>query len=196
MPAAGLGSRLTRRRQLYGLGVAAVGAPLLTLVLLPGRDSLGLDTVLLLFILVSVAASAVGGVLPALAASLISFGLANFFFTPPYGSLLVENNNELIDLVIFFAVAVGVGVVTEIGARGRCALGAEPARGRVAGRTRHPGARPGFGGDRPRRRPRHLRHARRGTLTEGDRVLASSGDARTRRHPARRLRPGRTCSSS
>ena len=32
-PAGGLGSRLTRRRQLYGLGVAAVGAPLLTLLL-------------------------------------------------------------------------------------------------------------------------------------------------------------------
>jgi two-component system sensor histidine kinase KdpD len=121
-PASGLGSRLTRRRQLYGLGVAALGAPLLTLLLLPTRESLGLDTVLLLFILVSVVASAVGGVLPALAASLISFGLANFFFAPPYGSLLVENNNELIDLIIFFAVAVGVGVVTEIGARTRVAV--------------------------------------------------------------------------
>jgi two-component system sensor histidine kinase KdpD len=121
-PASGLGSRLTRRRQLYGLGVAALGAPLLTLLLAPARDSLGLDTVLLLFILVSVVASAVGGVLPALAASLISFGLANFFFAPPYGSLLVENNNELIDLIIFFAVAVGVGFVTEIGARTRVAV--------------------------------------------------------------------------
>lgn len=121
-PASGLGSRLTRRRQLYGLGVAAFGAPLVTLLLVSSRESLGLDTVLLLFILVSVIASAVGGVLPALAASLISFGLANFFFAPPYGSLLVENNNELIDLIIFFAVAVGVGVVTEIGARARVAV--------------------------------------------------------------------------
>ncbi len=121
-PASGLGSRLTRRRQLYGLGVAALGAPLLTFLLLPARDSLGLDTVLLLFILVSVVASAVGGVLPALAASLISFGLANFFFAPPFGSLLVENSNELIDLIIFFAVAVGVGVVTEFGARARVAV--------------------------------------------------------------------------
>ncbi len=121
-PASGLGSRLTRRRQLYGLGVAALGAPLLTLVLVPARESLGLDTVLLLFILVSVVASAVGGVLPALAASLISFGLANFFFTPPYGTLLVEHTNELIDLIVFFAVAVGVGVVTEIGARARVAV--------------------------------------------------------------------------
>ncbi len=117
--ARGLGSRLPRRRQLYGLGVAGTGAPLVTILLMPARDSLGLDTVLLLFVLVSVLASAVGGVLPAMAASLICFGLANFFFTRPYGSLVVASNNELIDLVIFFAVAVGVGVVTEIGARGR-----------------------------------------------------------------------------
>lgn len=118
-PTSGLGTRLPRRRQLYGLAVAATGAPLLTLLLLPARDSLGLDTVLLLFVLVSVAASAAGGVLPAVAASLVSFGLANFFFTPPYGSLYVANANELLDLVIFFAVAVGVGVVTELGARAR-----------------------------------------------------------------------------
>ena len=173
-PAGGLGSRLTRRRQLYGLGVAAGSAPLLTLLLLPVRESLGLDTVLLLFVLVSVVASAVGGVLPALAASMISFGLANFFFAPPYGSLLVENRNELIDLIIFFAVAVGVGVVTEIGARGRvrserslleaewlAELGTRE-HGPDSVETALADARAVYG-----------MHA--ATLTDGDRVLAGSG---------------------
>lgn len=117
--AEGLATRLSRRRQLYGFGVALLGSPLLTLGLLPVRDSLGLDTVLLLFVLVSVAASAAGGVLPALAASAVSFGLANFFFTRPYGTLLVANSSELIDLVIFLTVAALVGVVTEVGARAR-----------------------------------------------------------------------------
>ena len=173
-PAGGLGSRLTRRRQLYGLGVAAGSAPLLTLLLLPVRESLGLDTVLLLFVLVSVVASAVGGVLPALAASMISFGLANFFFAPPYGSLLVENNNELIDLIVFFAVAVGVGVVTELGARGRvrserslleaewlAELGTRE-HGPDSVETALADARAIYG-----------MHA--ATLTDGDRVLAGSG---------------------
>jgi two-component system sensor histidine kinase KdpD len=118
-PASGLATRLSRRRQLYGVGVALLGSPLLTLLLVPVRDSLGLDTVLLLFVLVTVVASAAGGVLPALTASAISFGLANFFFTRPYGSLLVESTNELIDLVIFGTVAVLVGIVTEVGARSR-----------------------------------------------------------------------------
>ncbi len=117
--ASGLVTRLPRRRQLYGLGVAMAGAPLLALILLPIRESLGLDTLLLLFVLVSVSASVVGGLLPAMVASLVSFGLANFFFTPPYGSLLVANDSELVDLVVFLAVAVLVGVVTEVGARAR-----------------------------------------------------------------------------
>ena len=173
-PASGLGSRLSRRRQLYGLGVAAVGAPLLTLLLLPARESLGLDTVLLLFVMVCVVASTVGGVLPALAASLISFGLANFLFAPPYGSLLVENNNELIDLIVFFAVAVGVGVVTELGARGRvrserslleaewlAELGTRE-HGPDSVETALADARAIYG-----------MHA--ATLTDGDRVLAGSG---------------------
>ncbi|MCA0295349.1 MAG: DUF4118 domain-containing protein [Actinobacteria bacterium] len=117
--ASGLGTRLSRRRQLYGLAVAVFVPPLFTLLLLPVRDALGLDTVLLLFVLVSVIASAAGGVWPALIAAAISFGLANFFFTRPYGSLLVASNNELIDLVIFLAVAALVGIVTEAGARVR-----------------------------------------------------------------------------
>lgn len=173
-PAGRLISRLSRRRQLYGLGVAAIGAPLLTLLLLPARDSLGLDTVLLLFVLVSVAASAVGGVLPALAASFISFGLANFFFAPPYGSLLVANDNELIDLIVFLAVAALVGVITEMGARvrGRAERGRLEADWLVELGSREHGpdsvelaladARTIYG-----------MHA--ATLTEGGQVLAASG---------------------
>ncbi|MEE9964833.1 MAG: DUF4118 domain-containing protein [Propionicimonas sp.] len=118
-PIAKVTSGLPRRRRLYGFAVA-VGAPVaLTAVLAPARQSLGLDTVLLLFVLVSVIASVLGGVVPALVASVVSVGLANFFFTQPYGTLQVANATELIDLVIFLAVAVLVGVVTEFGVRAR-----------------------------------------------------------------------------
>jgi two-component system sensor histidine kinase KdpD len=97
--------------------VALAGGPVLTAVLLPFRASLGLDTVLLLFVLVSVAASAAGGIVSGLVASLVSFGLANFFFAAPYGSLLVSNGAELFDLVVFLTVATTVGVITEVSAR-------------------------------------------------------------------------------
>ena len=99
--------------------MALIGPLALTVLLLPLRDRLGVDTVLLLFVLVSVTASAVGGVLPALVASALGCGLANFFFTRPYGSLTVASTDELIDLLIFLAVAVVVGVVTEWGGRAR-----------------------------------------------------------------------------
>ncbi|MCC6496972.1 MAG: DUF4118 domain-containing protein [Propionibacteriaceae bacterium] len=178
VPASGLGTRLPRRRQLYGLVVAGVAAPLVTLLLVPARESLGLDTALLLYVLVSVAASAVGGVVPAVVASLLSFGLANFFLTPPYGTLLVQNNNELIDLIIFLAVAVLVGVITEMGAR---------VRGR-AERSRLEAewlAELGSREHGPDSVERALADAREiygmhsAQLTEGGRVLAASGRPET-----------------
>ncbi len=113
----GLATILSRRRQVYGVVVAAFAPPLLTLLLLPTREHLGLDTVLLLFVLASVVASAVGGILPAVVASVISGGLANFFFAVPYGTFVVESPTEVVDLVIFLAVSLLVGVTTELTAR-------------------------------------------------------------------------------
>lgn len=119
---------LSRRRRLAGLGVALVGGPLLTLALLPMREQLGLDTVLLAFVLVSVAASAVGGVLPATIATVFSFALANFFFAHPYGTLAVESVTEVIDLFVFLTVTVLVGVIAELGARARVLAGRDRLR--------------------------------------------------------------------
>jgi two-component system sensor histidine kinase KdpD len=110
---------LSGRRRGYGLAVAVAGPTALTLVLLPVRGSLGLDAVLLCFVLASVTASVVGGVAPAVVASLASVGLANYFFAVPYGSLLVANTGEVLDLVVFLTVTVLVGVITEAGGRAR-----------------------------------------------------------------------------
>jgi len=115
----GLATTLTRRRQFYGLVVAAVAPPLLTAVLLLGRTRPGLDTVLLTLVLASVAASAVGGILPAVLATVVSGGLANFFFAVPYGTFIVASEAEAADLVIFLAVSLLVGFTTEGTARGR-----------------------------------------------------------------------------
>ncbi|WP_169337930.1 sensor histidine kinase [Propionicicella superfundia] len=108
--------RLGWRRRAWGLAVAGIGGPLLTAVLLPFRVSLGLDTVLLFFVLMSVAASAAGGIVAGLVASLLNFGLANVFFASPYGTLIVASGGELLDLVVFLAVAALVGVIAEVSA--------------------------------------------------------------------------------
>lgn len=111
------GVSAVRRRN--GLIVALLGAPLLTLALLPVRPHVSLETALLLFVLVSVVASAIGGVVPAAVAAVWSFGWANFFFTPPYGSFLVQHDSQLLALTVFVAVAALMGLVTEMGARAR-----------------------------------------------------------------------------
>lgn len=113
----GLATILSRRRQVYGTVVAAVAPLLLTWLLVPLRGRLGLDTVLLVFVLTSVAAAAVGGILPAVVASITSGGLANFFFAVPFGTFAVESPTEVVDLVIFLAVSLLVGVTTEFTAR-------------------------------------------------------------------------------
>lgn len=120
---------LSQRRRLYGLAAALFGAPVLTVALLPIRGVVGLDTILLIFVLVSVTASVVGGVVPALVAALVSFAVANFFFAPPYGTWVVASAGELVDLVVFLAVTAFVGVITEVGARTR--VRAERARVRA-----------------------------------------------------------------
>ena len=85
--------------------------------------------------LVSVIASALGGVLPALAASAIGLAFANFAFTRPYGSLMVASANEAIDLAIFVTVAALVGVVAD-GGPGQNPFGAGPLECRTGGRGR------------------------------------------------------------
>lgn len=119
LPRRGFASGITRSRQAEGFLTAIVGVPLLTILLMPVRGQIGLDTVLLLYLLMSVIASAIGGWLPSLLAAVASFMCANFFFTPPYGSMLVQNRNEFVDLGVFLAVATLVAFITEMGARAR-----------------------------------------------------------------------------
>lgn len=125
-PRPGVATGIPRSRQTKAFLVALLGVPLLTILLFPIRGQFGLDTVLLLYLLLSVVVSAIGGWLPATLGAVSGFTCANFFFTPPYGSLLVQNQNELVDLIVFLAVATLVAVFTELGARTRA--GAERAR--------------------------------------------------------------------
>ena len=74
---------LPRRRVLLGFGLAAIGLPLLTLVLAQFRDDIGLPTVMLLFLLLVVLVSALGGLWPALTAAVAGYLLVNWYFVPP-----------------------------------------------------------------------------------------------------------------
>jgi K+-sensing histidine kinase KdpD len=103
---------VVRRRA--GYAVAAIGLAVLTAALIAVRDSISLDSVLLLYLLAVVVVAVVGGMRPALAAAVSSFLLANWFLTKPYHTFDVENRNSVIALVVFVLVAATVSVVVDV----------------------------------------------------------------------------------
>jgi len=117
------GGGLAAMRQVAGLALAAAGLPALTVLLVALRGALALESVLLLYLLAVVVVAVVGGVLPAVVAALASVLLANFFFTTPYNTLVVDQRDSVIALIVFVLVAVTVSVTVDVAARSRVAAG-------------------------------------------------------------------------
>jgi two-component system sensor histidine kinase KdpD len=111
--------RITRgvpvRRRIAGFALAAVGLPLLTLLLHAGPASLTTDILLVLGLVVAVAL--VGGLYPALAAAVVGFGLLNYFFTPPLHRFTISEGENVLALLIFLLIALGVSAVVDLAAR-------------------------------------------------------------------------------
>src|SRR5215213_5970586 len=114
---AGLG----RARRNAGFAAVLIGLPLVTAVLVEVRDEVATASGLLVYLLAVVGVAVLGGVAPAVLAALASFGLANWFLTPPYGTLLVASRDAAVELVVFGLVAVAVSLTVEAGARRRAA---------------------------------------------------------------------------
>ena len=131
---------LPRRRQLMGAALAAVGLPLLTAVLALLRDHLQLSSVLLLYLLLVAAVAAVGGLWPALAAAVLGFLLANWYFTPPLYTFTIGEGENVLALTVFLAVAGIVSGFVALAAR-RAAEGAR-ARAEADALLRLAGASP------------------------------------------------------
>jgi two-component system sensor histidine kinase KdpD len=112
-----LGSALTMRRRLQGALVAAVGLPLLTLALTVLRAGLNLSSEILLYLLLVVGVALVGGLWPALAAAVAASLLLNYFFTPPVGTFIIAEWNNVLALGVFVVVAAAVSAVVERAAR-------------------------------------------------------------------------------
>jgi len=110
---------LSRQRRMVGLVVCLAGLPLLTGLLVAVRDSVALDSVLLVYLLAVVLIAVIGGVGASLLAALTSFLLANWFLTPPYYTFEVEGQDRLIELVVFVIVAALVSLTVDIGAKNR-----------------------------------------------------------------------------
>jgi two-component system, OmpR family, sensor histidine kinase KdpD len=108
---------LPRRRVLTGFLLAAVGLPLLAWVLSHLRDHVGLPSVLLLFLLLVIGVSAVGGLWPALTAAVAGFLIVNWYFTPPLYTLTISEGENVLALVVFVTVAGLVSAFVALAAR-------------------------------------------------------------------------------
>src|SRR5581483_8273332 len=101
-------SPINARRRLAGWGLALPGVALLTLILATLRASVGLPTVLLLFLALVVTTAVVGGRAPAFVAAIVGSLSANWFFTPPLYQLTIADPENLVALVVFLGVAAAV----------------------------------------------------------------------------------------
>jgi two-component system sensor histidine kinase KdpD len=105
------------RRQLAGLALAVVGLPLLTLALEASRDSLSLESVVLLYLLAAVVVAMVGGVVVAAAAAVAAALLINYFFIPPLHTFDVARGEQALALGVFVVVAAIVSGAVELATR-------------------------------------------------------------------------------
>jgi len=108
-----LGPRRTQAGWILGL----VGPPLLTAALVGHREQVGLPSVLLLFLSLTVGVALAGGLWPALAAALACGLLANYAFTPPVGSWSIDQPENALAIGVLVAVAAAVSAVVDLAAR-------------------------------------------------------------------------------
>jgi two-component system sensor histidine kinase KdpD len=110
-------SELPRSRRMTGLLLAAIGLPLLTILLTALRDSVDLSAVLLLYLALTVAVTAIGGFTSGLLSAVGGFALADFYFARPIYHWTIADPNIIVALAVFVFVAVLVSVLVDIAAR-------------------------------------------------------------------------------
>ncbi|MFI1227207.1 MULTISPECIES: ATP-binding protein [unclassified Streptomyces] len=111
------GARLGRARIIWGWLVGVVGSVLLAVLLRSLENGPGLANDVLLFLFLTVAAALLGGLRPALASAAVGCMLLNYWFTPPTHTLTVQDPENFVAIVIFFAVAAAVSSVVDLAAR-------------------------------------------------------------------------------
>ncbi len=108
---------LTRRRRIQGFALAVVLPPLVTFLLALPSPRLNLVSDVLLFLLVVVVVSLVGGFVPALVAAVSGSVLLNYFFTPPLHTFTIAETNNALALLVFVVVALLVSSVVDLASR-------------------------------------------------------------------------------
>ena len=104
-------------RLLAGAALLGAGLPALVALLLPQRSEVSYAVPVLLVLLLVVVVSAVGGLRVAVPGAVAGVLALNWWFTPPYGSLVVADGDHAVVLAVFVSTALVVAGVTGLAAR-------------------------------------------------------------------------------
>jgi two-component system, OmpR family, sensor histidine kinase KdpD len=99
------------RRRRIGYAVAVVATGILTVALVAFRDDLTPLSKGFGFLVVVVAAAAIGGLGPGILASLFGFLLFNYFFLPPYDTFLIGRGEYVVVLFVFLGLSILISVL-------------------------------------------------------------------------------------
>jgi two-component system sensor histidine kinase KdpD len=114
-----VGASLGRRRLVLGWLLAVVGTTVLTAVLVPLHRGPAPTFEAILYLALAVGCALVGGLGPALAASVLAVLSLNFWFTEPVHTLRVASGVNILTLVTFALVSAAVSSVVDSAARRR-----------------------------------------------------------------------------
>lgn len=110
---------LDRRRVAVGWLLAVPGSVALAAGLVPLRSGTTPSYEAVLFLALAVACALVGGLWPALAASMLGTVLLNYYFTAPLHSLTIAGPGNVVTLLAYVVVSVAVASVVNSAARRR-----------------------------------------------------------------------------
>jgi two-component system, OmpR family, sensor histidine kinase KdpD len=105
------------RRRVAGVLLGAIMLPLLTYVLTMFRPHLDIADELLIYLVVVVAITVLGGFWPAVLAAVAASLLLNWYFTEPIHTFTIQQPKELLALLLFVTVAVAVSSIVHLAAR-------------------------------------------------------------------------------
>ncbi|MFB9662625.1 ATP-binding protein [Glycomyces mayteni] len=103
-------------RRRFGIALAFLGIPALVTILIPLHEDLSLTTMILIVLTAVMALTLTGGMWPALLGALIGFLLLNYFFATPYYQFKIHDQEQVVALVVFVALALGGAAVVNLSA--------------------------------------------------------------------------------
>jgi Domain of unknown function (DUF4118) len=107
--------------QVLGIAIAGFGPLLAAAVLVPLRDDLASANELLVFVIVVVVASAVGGWVCGVLSAVVSTMAFDFFLTKPYLSFDIDRSEDVLTAVLLAVIGLIVVGLVEVGRRSRAA---------------------------------------------------------------------------